>query len=42
MIELGEAKVLERQIAETVERLVDGGAALAHLIEQRFDLRAVH
>ena len=42
MIELGETKVLEGQIAQAVERLVDGGAAFAHFIEQRFDLRAVH
>jgi hypothetical protein len=42
MIELGEAKVLEGQIAQAIERIVDGGAAFADVIQQRFDLSAIH
>ncbi len=42
MIELGEAKVLEGQIAQAVQGFVDAGAALAHFVEQRFDAGAIH
>ena len=42
MIELGKADVFKGQVAQAVERIVDLGAALAHFIEQRFNLRAIH
>jgi len=42
MIDLGKADVLERQIAQTVERVVDGGAALANFFEQRLNASAIH
>ena len=42
MIELGETKVLKRQAAQPFHRLIDSRAALAHLIQQRFDLHPVH
>jgi hypothetical protein len=42
MIELGKTDVFERQVAQPVEGIVDGGAALTDFVEQRFDLRAIH
>jgi hypothetical protein len=42
MIEFGESNVLEREVAETVKGIVHAGLAVANLIEQCFDLRAVH
>jgi hypothetical protein len=42
MIELGEADVFKWKVAEAVQSVVDSSTALAHFIEQRFDLRAIH
>ena len=42
MVELGEAQILEGQIAQTVERIVDCRAPLAHVLEQNLDLSAIH
>ena len=37
VIELGKAEIFKGQSAQAVERVVHGGAALAHFVEQRFD-----
>ena len=42
MIELGEADVFKGQVAQLLESLGDGGAAIADFIEQRFNLGAIH
>jgi len=42
MIDLGEADVLERQIAQAIECVVYGGAAFANIVEQGFNAAAIH
>src|ERR1039458_8971585 len=42
MVEFGEANVLEGQILQTINRVVDRGAALANFVEQNFDKSAIH
>jgi len=42
MIELGKSDVFKGQVAQAVERVADRGATLAHIIEQGFNLGAIH
>jgi hypothetical protein len=42
MIDFGKAKVFEGKIAETIEGVSDGRAALADFIKQRLNALAIH
>jgi hypothetical protein len=42
MIDLGEAEIFKRKIAEAVKGFADGGAALAYFVEQCFNAMAIH
>ena len=42
MVDLGESQVLERQVAETVERGVDLHGSSAHFFKQRAQLALIH
>ena len=42
VIELGEAHVFKGEVFEACEGSIDGGAARADFVEQRFNLRAIH
>ena len=42
MIDFGKAKVLKGEVAETLEGLADGCSALADVLEERFNAKAIH
>ena len=42
MVKLGEAQVLEGQIAKALQRFGHAGRPGTHFVQQRFNLQAIH